>query len=170
MLRIEILDDPGGPYVIASVLIRGIQEGQKQEKEVGSRRQRWESYALKLEEGTVSKGMQVASRSCKGKETFLAKRIPPPRLDFNLIRLIVDFWPPNCKICVVLSPKLVAICDSSNRPLTRGLEREGTVGKGEELLPRILSCSHPGLPGLSASSGMCFFTPSFKAQLKHCFS
>ena len=90
-----------------------------------SGRQRWESYALKVE-GTMSQGKQVASRTWKGKETPLAKLFP--HLDFNLIRLILAFWPPKHKrihFCCVKPLSRWQFVTAALGPSHRGWKRRG---------------------------------------------
>lgn len=95
ILRWEIiLGYPGGPIVIARVLIRGKTEGSERcdgEPEVG---------LMLVLEGAMNQGLWVASRSWERQGTGSA--LSPPEatqpcqfLSFYLIRLILDFKTPE---------------------------------------------------------------------------
>lgn len=117
------LDYPGGPTSSQWSL----EEAEREEK-VTWLQQRPDWYALKMEEETISQGIQEASRSWKRQ----GNRPPPLRassnqpcwyLDFSPV-LILDFSPLEKKsiqkeyICIVLSHQVCRIYYSSHRKLT----------------------------------------------------
>ena len=71
MIRLRISkwgDYPGGPNVITSVLIRGTQREIQLQMSVRVMQCEKDLLVLKVEEGSMSQGMQEASRSWKSQQ------------------------------------------------------------------------------------------------------